>query len=84
MPLYEYRCATCSHEFALLVGMTAEKAKQQCPQCGGRKLTKLISRPARITKGEGSDELDDSSLPDDGDFGDGLGDDFDRDDLDDE
>jgi len=84
MPLYEYRCDKCQRTFALLVGMTAEKAKFQCPQCGGRRLTKLISRPARIVKGEGFDDLGDTGLPDNGDFGDDLGDDFDGDNLDDE
>ena len=73
MPLFEYRCEKCQRKFALLVGMTAEKAKQECPHCGGRKLTKLISRPARIVK---SEDLD-GDLPDE--MGDGFADeDFDE------
>lgn len=65
MPLFEYRCEKCQRKFALLVGVTAEKAKQECPHCGGRKLTKLISRPARIVKGEDFDDFDDGDVPDD-------------------
>jgi len=74
MPLFEYRCDQCRRTFALLVGMTAEKARKECPHCGGRKLTKLISRPARIVKSESGDDLGDSDMPDD------MGDDFGGDD----
>lgn len=44
MPLYEYRCEDCRRRFTLLVGVTAEGPKQACPNCGGTKLRKLISR----------------------------------------
>ena len=81
MPLFEYRCNQCRHTFSLLVGMTAEKVKKECPRCGGRNLTKLVSRPARIVK---SDALkDDLGGPNgDADY-DEYGSDLD-DDLDDE
>lgn len=78
MPLYEYRCDKCQRIFSLLIGMTAEKAKKQCPHCGGRKLTKLISRPARIVKSDSYDDCGDDDLPDD------MGDDFGDEDLDEE
>jgi putative FmdB family regulatory protein len=84
MPLFEYRCNRCGKKFSLLVGMTAEKAKLECPKCGGKKATKLISRIARTPKSE--DDFDD--LPDD--LGDEDGGDEDMggedlgDDLDDE
>jgi putative FmdB family regulatory protein len=72
MPLFEYRCNGCGRKFALLVGMTAVKAKLVCPKCGSKKATKLISRIAKTPKSE--DDFDD--LPDDlggdlGDMGDG-------------
>lgn len=77
MPLFEYRCDKCETKFALLEGVTAEKPKRVCPKCGGRKLTKLISRPARIVKSEGEDDFGGDDAPD-------LGGDFGDDDLDDE
>ena len=81
MPLFEYRCGKCSRTFSLLVGMTAEKAKKECPHCGGRKLAKLISRPARIVRSEDSD----SDLgPEEGDFSGDMGDDFGDDEFDEE
>lgn len=83
MPLFEYRCDKCHHEFALLIGVTAEGPKRECPECGGRKLTKLISRPARIVKGQDLDS--DLGGPDyDSDLDDDLGDDLNDDDLDEE
>ena len=81
MPLFEYRCDKCRHQFTLLVGMTAKKAKRECPKCGGRNLTKLISRPARIIKSEDFDS--DVGGPGGGDLDD-MGGDFGDDDLDDE
>jgi putative FmdB family regulatory protein len=44
MPLFEFRCEDCRRRFTLLVGMTAEQKKQECPKCGGANLRKLISR----------------------------------------
>ncbi len=43
MPIYEYVCPGCNHEFETLV---RGDESPQCPQCGGRKLTKLISVPS--------------------------------------
>jgi len=48
MPLFEYRCDACEHEFEQLVraGETIE-----CPHCQGRKLEKLLSAPAAAHMG---------------------------------
>jgi len=78
MPLFEYRCDECKKKFALLEGVTAEKVKRVCPKCGGKKLTKLMSRVARPPKGE--DSVEDSDLEgmeDEGDLGEDFGDDED-------
>ena len=79
MPLFEYRYDACGTKFSLLVGMTAEKAKLECPKCGGKKVTKLISRIARTPKSEDFDDLgDDPGDTDaDTDYGDDLTDDLD-------
>ena len=82
MPLFEYRCNKCGKRFTLLVGVTAEKAKLCCPKCGGTKVTKLISRIARVGRGEGDFDDDDFDVGDD-DLDDDWGDD-DSDGLDDE
>ncbi len=42
MPLYEYRCADCEHEFETLV--SAGRADQAtCPACGTGEVRRLLS-----------------------------------------
>ena len=40
MPLYEYRCESCSHRFEALV---QGSSRPTCAKCGGRRLEKLLS-----------------------------------------
>jgi putative FmdB family regulatory protein len=44
MPIFEFRCNSCSRKFATLVGMTADGSDIVCPHCGAHEATKLISR----------------------------------------
>lgn len=43
MPIYEYVCAECKQEFELLV---RGDESPECPECGGSRLSKLISVPS--------------------------------------
>jgi len=43
MPIYEYKCQACSHQFELLVRSGTTPA---CPACGAEQLERLISLPA--------------------------------------
>ena len=43
MPIYEYVCAKCKQEFELLV---RGSEVPECPECGGKKLNKLMSAPS--------------------------------------
>ena len=62
MPIYEYLCTTCKKPFSFLVGVVANSGNPVCPRCGGKRLTKLISRVARIrSKGASLEELADPS-----------------------
>lgn len=54
MPLYEYVCHTCDREVELLV--RPSDAEPTCPQCGDRRMTKLLSVPAVSTGPGGRDE----------------------------
>jgi len=40
VPLYEYRCASCRHQFEALVRAAARPA---CPSCAGTDLEQLLS-----------------------------------------
>ncbi|NIP84950.1 MAG: zinc ribbon domain-containing protein [Planctomycetales bacterium] len=46
MPLYEYVCEDCRSEFELLVRGSQPPL---CPNCGGKRLEKLLSVPAAHT-----------------------------------
>ncbi len=48
MPIYEFQCLGCKKLFSFLVGVVADSGEPECPRCGGKRLSKLISRPARI------------------------------------
>ncbi len=48
MPLYEYACQACHHEFELLIRGSEQP---QCPACAGHDLQKRLSVFAAQTKG---------------------------------
>ena len=41
-----YECKKCGHIFDLLIGVTMEKPKMECPKCQSKKISKLISKPS--------------------------------------
>jgi len=49
MPLYEYRCEPCNHNFETLV--RGQGDTPHCPQCGGIDLQKQFSVPAAAQVG---------------------------------
>jgi len=44
MPMYEFQCPGCNHEFEELVKNAKEKV--ECPECGHEKVERLVSRVA--------------------------------------
>ncbi len=51
MPLYEYRCKICGHQFEKIQSFSAPEEKE-CPVCHGE-VEKLLSAPAIQFKGSG-------------------------------
>ena len=43
MPIYEYICQDCQHEFELLRPMSQADAAMACARCGGENLKRKIS-----------------------------------------
>ena len=43
MPIYEYRCRECGEKFEKLVRFGTSTSEIKCPECGGRRVEKLIS-----------------------------------------
>lgn len=52
MPIYEYQCDKCHHEFEELV---FGDQTPPCPQCGASQTHKLMSRPCCHVSGDGAD-----------------------------
>ena len=52
MPIYEYRCEECGHQFDKLQKISDEPLKD-CPQCKAPALKKLISAAGFQLKGDG-------------------------------
>lgn len=44
MPIFEYRCAGCGHDFELLV--LKSSSPPTCPSCGSAEVERLFSLPA--------------------------------------
>jgi putative FmdB family regulatory protein len=44
MPIYEYRCADCGQKTTIITLAVKETVDPICSHCGGRALTKLVSR----------------------------------------
>ncbi len=53
MPVYEYRCADCRKKTTVVTLAVSAAVDPVCGHCGGRKMTKLVSRVA-IGKSEES------------------------------
>jgi len=52
MPIYEYRCEDCGRVSSFIVLNIRNPFHPKCPRCQGEKMTKLISRVARVRSEE--------------------------------
>ena len=52
MPLYEYRCESCDHQFEVIQKFS-DTPIAVCPKCGQGPVVKLMSSPAFPFKGSG-------------------------------
>lgn len=52
MPIYEYQCQSCGHQFEHFQKMS-DPLLTECPECGKPDLQKLVSAPAFQLKGSG-------------------------------
>lgn len=44
MPIYEYRCATCKKRTSVFVRTVSSPVTAACEHCGGKQLSRLMSR----------------------------------------
>ena len=52
MPIYEYRCVDCKHEFERLQKIS-DPPVEVCPKCGKHQVKKLVSQSGFVLKGGG-------------------------------
>ena len=52
MPIYEYHCRACDHEFEEMQKIT-DGPLRKCPECAALKLERLVSRSSFQLKGGG-------------------------------
>ena len=57
MPIYEYACGSCEHQFET-IQRASEEPLRDCPECGEATLKKLLSAPVFRLKGSGWYETD--------------------------
>jgi len=54
MPIYEFVCEDCGHEFETLLRSRDEIDSLRCPRCEGSRLKRLMSVAATVVKDSGS------------------------------
>ncbi len=47
MPIYQYDCRGCDQRVEILLRSPSATSKPNCPECGSRKLTRVMSQFAR-------------------------------------
>ena len=52
MPIYEFVCPNCSHEFELIRSFS-DNSMPACPQCANEEVNRQVGRPAIHFKGSG-------------------------------
>jgi len=48
MPIYEYRCADCKRRVSVFFRSFSVTSDPNCPNCGGKNLSRLVSRVASV------------------------------------
>jgi len=57
MPIYEYKCSKCEHQFEIIQRFS-DNPLESCPVCGQKSIKKLVSAPSFRLKGGGWYETD--------------------------
>ena len=57
MPIYEYKCLKCKHQFEVIQRFS-DNPVESCPECNQKSVQKLVSAPSFRLKGGGWYETD--------------------------
>ncbi|MEA3436907.1 MAG: zinc ribbon domain-containing protein [Thermodesulfobacteriota bacterium] len=58
MPIYEYHCKNCNHNFEYLV---FGSEKPDCPSCSSKNVLRLMSACGFVSKGSGGETVSSSA-----------------------
>jgi len=59
MPIYQYNCGGCGQRVEVFFRTVKAASKPTCPECGSKKLKRLMSRVARVrSESERLDSID--------------------------
>ncbi len=53
MPIYEFKCKECGHEFELIMRASANKEEVTCPKCHAKNPERLMSAFSAGTSSSG-------------------------------
>ena len=58
MPIYEFRCLSCSHCFELLAVRKDDTMEMKCPKCKGEEVERVLSCVSYVMGGSSSGDTD--------------------------
>lgn len=58
MPIYEYRCESCTEKFEVLTKFAERDTTQVCPTCESTRTRVLVSSFARVGGGDSLESMD--------------------------
>jgi putative FmdB family regulatory protein len=58
MPIYEYRCESCTEKFEVLTRFAERDATQVCPACESTRTRVLVSSFAHVGGGDSLESMD--------------------------
>jgi putative FmdB family regulatory protein len=58
MPIYEYRCESCTEKFEVLTKFAERDTTQVCPACESTRTRVLVSSFARVGGGDSLESMD--------------------------
>lgn len=54
MPIYEFRCDGCGHQFELLTMRSDDLVEPKCPECQSPQISRLMSAGSAVVSGSSS------------------------------
>jgi len=53
VPIYEFKCNECGHEFEIIMRASASKEEVECPKCHAKNPDRLVSAFSSVASSSG-------------------------------